>query len=131
MSTERHPDCSFCDIIHDENDQLSIETDHLVGFRDAYPVNPGHTLIIPQNHLTDFDVLPPEWGRELMTAITTVKEQIDREYDPDGYNMGLNLGKAAGQTIDHLHWHVIPRYTGDVPNPEGGIRGVIPEEKTY
>jgi len=67
----------------------------------------------------------------LLTAVSTVKERIDRQHDPDGYNMGMNLREAAGQTIDHLHWHVIPRYSGDVAEPEGGIRGVIPDKQSY
>ncbi|THE64292.1 HIT family protein [Salinadaptatus halalkaliphilus] len=131
MEYERAPDCPFCDIIHDESAKLMVETEHLAGFRDAYPVNPGHILIIPRAHLTRFDAIPDIWGDELLTATSTVKDQLDQKHDPDGYNMGMNLGESAGQTIDHLHWHVIPRYTGDVSDPEGGIRGVIPEERKY
>ena len=131
MDAERHPDCPFCEIIHDEPEKLTVETEHLAGFNDAYPVNQGHSLVVPRTHLTAFTDFPAEWGEELLTAISTVREQIDRQHNPDGYNMGMNLREAAGQTIDHLHWHVIPRYTGDVSDPEGGIRGVIPEKQRY
>lgn len=131
MGNERHPDCPFCDIIHDDPDKLTVETEHLAGFKDAYPANPGHTLIVPRDHLTTFTALSDDWGEELLTAVNTAIEEIEQEHNPDGYNMGMNLGEAAGQTIDHLHWHVIPRYTGDVSDPEGGIRGVIPEKQSY
>lgn len=131
MGDDRHCDCSFCEILHEGQAKLTYESKHLVGFEDAYPVNPGHSLIVPRDHLTGFDELPEEWGEELLIAVKTVMESIDQKHDPDGYNIGMNLREAAGQTIDHLHWHVIPRYTGDVSEPEGGIRGVIPDKQNY
>lgn len=131
MEPDRHSDCPFCDIIHDDPEPLTFETEHLASFPDAYPVNPGHRLIIPRSHLTAFAEFSEEWSGELFAAAKTAMEQIEQEHDPDGYNMGMNLREAAGQTIDHLHWHVIPRYAGDVAEPEGGIRGVIPDKQQY
>lgn len=131
MDGDRHPDCPFCEIIHEDRDKLTVETAHLAGFRDAYPVNPGHTLIVPRTHLATFEAFPAEWGAELLAAVNSAMAEIEPAHDPDGYNLGMNLREAAGQTVDHLHWHVIPRYAGDVENPEGGIRGVIPDKQQY
>lgn len=131
MRDDYHPNCPFCKIVHNELEKLTFETEHLASFEDAYPVNPGHQLIVPRAHLSTFTDFPAEWGEELLTALNTVMDGINQEHDPDGYNVGMNLNEAAGQTVDHLHWHVIPRYAGDVSEPEGGIRGVIPENQQY
>jgi len=131
MEADRHSDCSFCDIVHDEPEKLTVETKHLASFPDAYPVTPGHRLVVPRQHLTAFVKFPEEWGEELLEVVSIVMEEIEQEHDPDGCNIGMNFRKAAGQTIDHLHWHVIPRYAGDVSEPEGGIRGVIPDKQQY
>lgn len=90
--------------------------------RDGYPVTKGHTLVIPKRHIaTWFDATPAE-RMELWSAIDTVCEQLQQEYSPDGFNFGINSGEAAGQTMPHLHLHVIPRYQGDMDDPRGGVR---------
>lgn len=98
---------------------------------DGYPVSNGHTLIISQRHAeTYFDLTEIE-KLSLHHAIEIVKRKLDDMYHPNGYNIGANCGAAAGQTIPHCHIHIIPRYNGDVENPRGGVRGVIPSKKEY
>jgi diadenosine tetraphosphate (Ap4A) HIT family hydrolase len=103
----------------------------VVAIRDGYPVSPGHTLVLPRRHVASwFDATPGE-QRALLAAVAEVRRQLDRELRPDGYNIGVNVGEAAGQTVMHLHVHVIPRYHGDVDDPRGGVRGVIPARQRY
>ena len=98
---------------------------------DEYPVNSGHILIIPKRHFQSlFEINFIEF-LELWKAIYYAKKLIEKEYNPDGYNIGINDGVAAGQSIMHLHIHLIPRYTEDVENPRGGVRGVIPNKQNY
>ena len=99
--------------------------------KDAYPVAPGHTLIISKEEKLDFFHLNQEERIELNELIIKAKELIERDHNPDGYNIGMNCGMAAGQTVMHFHCHVIPRYKGDMENPRGGVRGVIPNKREY
>jgi len=94
-------------------------------------VSEGHTLIIPYRHVGNYFESSDEEKIEIIEMINNVKLMLDDKYSPDGYNIGINSGKAAGQTVMHLHVHVIPRYAGDVDDPRGGIRGVIPSKKKY
>ncbi len=98
---------------------------------DRHPVSDGHFLVIPYRHFSNFFEINNEELNELWLLASQGKEMIDEKYHPDGYNIGINIGKWAGQSIPHLHIHVIPRYKGDVENPKGGIRGIIPERKLY
>ena len=98
---------------------------------DEYPVNPGHILIIPKRHFQSiFEINLVEF-MELSKALYYAKRMIEKSHQPDGYNIGINDGEAAGQSIMHLHIHLIPRYKGDVENPRGGVRGVIPNKQNY
>lgn len=91
---------------------------------DGFPVNKGHLLVIPRRHIENlFGLNRQEWN-ELQNAIADSKVFLDKNYKPDGYNIGVNVGKYAGQTVFHLHVHIIPRYKGDVENPRGGIRNI-------
>ena len=92
---------------------------------------PGHALIIPTRHVASWFDATPEEQREILGAIPRLRQQIECEHRPDGYNIGVNVGEAAGQTVHHLHVHVIPRYSGDVPDPRGGVRHVIPSRGNY
>jgi superfamily II DNA or RNA helicase/diadenosine tetraphosphate (Ap4A) HIT family hydrolase/HKD family nuclease len=104
---------------------------HVLAIRDAFPVSPGHTLILPRRHIaTWFDATPAE-HQEIFRAITELKRQLDNELSPDGYNIGINAGEAAGQTVMHLHVHLVPRFHGDVDDPAGGVRFVIPAYGDY
>lgn len=99
--------------------------------RDAYPVSSGHTLVVPfREVVTWFDASADE-KKAILDLIEIVKGQLDAEFRPQGYNVGFNAGAAAGQTVNHLHVHVIPRFTGDVPDPRGGVRWVLPEKAAY
>lgn len=99
--------------------------------RDAYPVSPGHTLIVPRRHVESYFSLDVTERDGLFALLDAAKRQLDREFGPDGYNIGINDGAAAGQTVPHLHIHVIPRYAGDQPDSRGGVRWVIPEKADY
>lgn len=124
-------DCPFCEIISNRNREWIHSSNHFVAIRDQYPVSEGHTLIIPRRHLRHLGDLPVEWGDEWLEFIRTLRGRLKEQFNPDGMNFGVNEEKAGGQTIDHLHVHLIPRYEGDVSNPEGGVRGVIPNKRTY
>lgn len=99
--------------------------------RDGYPVSPGHTLIIPKRLVATWFEATAEEQAALMALVGVVKGQLDEEFQPDGYNIGINAGEAAGQTVMHLHVHLIPRYVDDMSDPRGGVRGVIPEKQKY
>lgn len=99
--------------------------------RDIYPVSPGHTLIISKELKADYFALSEVEQEELNTYILKAKELIEKEYSPEGYNIGMNCGKVAGQTVMHFHCHIIPRYNGDMKNPMGGIRHCITGKGYY
>lgn len=98
---------------------------------DRYPVSDGHFLVILRRHVASYFDIYDEEQRELWSLAAQGREMVEEKYQPDGYNIGINVGKWAGQSIPHLHIHVIPRYRGDVENPKGGVRGVIPHKKLY
>ena len=110
---------------------VSIQHELAYSARDSYPTNPGHTLVIPRRHVASFFELTPEEVAACMDLIKEEKRVIDEELKPDGYNIGVNVGPAAGQSIFHVHIHLIPRYQGDVENPQGGVRHVIPKKGHY
>ncbi len=98
---------------------------------DAHPVNPGHALVVSRRQISDWWEATPSERSDLFELVDFVRAKINELHSPDGFNVGFNAGRAAGQTVDHLHVHVIPRYTGDVPDPRGGIRAVIPARGNY
>ncbi len=121
--------CVFCEIIDGtRNADILVETDSHLCFLDKYPVTEGHALVIPKTHVQYLDQAQ---GEALYDFLEQAIEEVRQQYEPDGMNIGLNDGPTAGQTIPHLHWHIIPRYDGDIEDPTGGVRGVIPEERTY
>ena len=99
--------------------------------RDGFPVSPGHLLIISNTLRNNFFDLTKEEQGNLSEVIEIAKGIIEKEFQPDGYNIGMNCGAAAGQTIFHIHCHVIPRYTGDMEDPRGGVRNCIPSKGNY
>lgn len=119
--------CLFC------KDPRGVSLTHALAYsaRDTYAVSPGHTLIIPKRHVASFFDLMPDEVAACMKLINDEKKRIDEEFNPDGYNVGVNVGLAAGQSIFHVHIHLIPRYQGDVENPQGGVRHVIPKNAHY
>jgi diadenosine tetraphosphate (Ap4A) HIT family hydrolase len=112
--------CIFCDYIINKN--IIIENQFAIAVYDNYPVNKGHTLIIPKRHFSSYFDATKNEILALNNLIIEVKALLDDIYKPDGYNIGINIGESAGQTIFHLHIHLIPRYFGDVENPRGGVR---------
>jgi diadenosine tetraphosphate (Ap4A) HIT family hydrolase len=95
-------------------------------FPDAFPVAPGHTLVVPTRHVTDFFELSADEQQGVWQRVSEVRRRLAQEFAPAGYNVGLNARSAAGQTVPQAHVHVIPRYDGDVSDPRGGVRWVIP-----
>jgi diadenosine tetraphosphate (Ap4A) HIT family hydrolase len=98
---------------------------------DKFPVTLGHLLIIPVRHEPDFFAAKRDELAAIWALVDEAKGLLDAKYQPDGYNLGVNVGEVAGQTIAHAHLHLIPRYRGDVENPRGGVRGVIPDKQKY
>ncbi len=99
--------------------------------RDGFPVSPGHTLVIPRRLIAEWWEATPAERLAMFELVDDIKRRLDEEFAPDGYNVGFNAGSAVGQTVGHLHLHVIPRFDGDVPDPRGGVRHVIPERGNY
>lgn len=121
-----HHDCPFCG-----DPEIVIKNDLAFAHFDSYPVNPGHCLVITRRHVGEYFQATAEEKAAIWALVDEMKTVVDREYHPDGYNIGVNIGKAAGQSIPHLHIHLIPRYTGDMEDPRGGVRGVIPDKQKY
>jgi diadenosine tetraphosphate (Ap4A) HIT family hydrolase len=120
--------CVFC---HIESERVLLESLDGVVLRDAFPVNPGHLLVVPRIHVASLFQLPPDVQGELWDLVRQARALLAEDLHPDGFTVGLNDGEAAGQTVSHAHIHVIPRYAGDVPDPRGGIRWVIPGTADY
>lgn len=112
--------CLFCT----DPQGVSLDNELAYSARDSYPASPGHSVVIPKRHVASFFELTPEEVAACMALINEEKKLIDAEFKPDGYNIGVNVGPAAGQSILHVHIHIIPRYKGDVENPQGGVRHV-------
>ncbi|WP_283195341.1 DUF3427 domain-containing protein [Rhizobium sp. AN80A] len=120
--------CPFCTV---ELSRTAFMDDHVVARWDAFPVSPGHLLVVPRRHAETWDDLSADEKQSIWQNIDRAKIEIERKHKPDGYNVGFNLAEAAGQTVSHFHLHVIPRYRGDVDDPRGGVRHVIPHKADY
>jgi diadenosine tetraphosphate (Ap4A) HIT family hydrolase len=122
-------ECIFCNL--DPNREIIAQNDLALAFFDAFPVNPGHALIIPKRHVADYFDLTEDEVAAMQALLREVKAIVEKRFNPDGYNIGVNVNAAAGQSVFHVHMHLIPRYKGDVENPKGGVRGVIPSKQKY
>src|SRR5450755_3248249 len=120
--------CPFCNL---PPERIIFGDDIVFALWDGYPVSPGHALLIPKRHVATWFEATPQEQAALMSTLDRAKALIEKDYHPDGYNIGINSGAAAGQTVFHLHVHLIPRYVGDVPDPRGGVRHVIPDKVNY
>ncbi len=110
---------------------MVLESAHSVALRDGYPVAPGHILVIPRRHVASvFDLRPEEWD-DLWALVRRIRGEVPELRAADALNVGINDGPAAGQTVAHAHVHVIPRRHGDVPDPRGGVRWVLPASADY
>ena len=125
---DNSPSCPFCSL---PDARVLFRNGHAIAFRDRFPVTPGHTLVVPMRHVGSYFDSTLEERNSLFELLDLAKKQIESEFAPAGYNIGINDGAAAGQTVGHLHIHLIPRYPGDVADPRGGIRWVIPERADY
>ena len=122
-------ECRFC--LSKPGRRVMIEGKYGFAAWDRHPASEGHFLVIPYRHVADYFDINDEEREELWRLVAEGKKLADEKYNPDGYNVGINVGIWAGQSIPHVHIHVIPRYKGDVENPKGGVRGVIPQNKLY
>ena len=129
LPREENRGCLFCRLAR--RVEVICETATCVAFYDGYPVSPGHALIIPKRHVASYFDLTNHEREAMNVMLQFVKQKIDERFHPDGYNIGINVNEAAGQSVFHVHMHIIPRYKGDVPNPKGGVRGVIPGKQSY
>ena len=121
--------CPFCALVSSAKFVWSSPLS--VAFADGFPVGPGHTLVIPRRHQADLFELSSEERSDLWQLVAEVKESLEGDLNPDGYNVGVNIGPAAGQTVAHAHIHLIPRFSGDAADPRGGVRWVLPEHAAY
>lgn len=121
------PPCIFCAPAREH----IAENEYAVAVFDNFPVSPGHTLVLPRRHVaTIWDLRANEYAASF-ELVRDLKAILNARFSPDGYNVGVNCGKAAGQSVWHAHIHVIPRFNGDTPNPRGGVRHVIPLKGNY
>ena len=112
-------------------ERILLLADEALVIRDAFPVSPGHTLVIPRRHIGSFFELTDAERACMVELLAKAKAELDLSFQPDGFNIGINDGAAAGQTVPHLHLHLIPRYRGDAPDPHGGVRWVLPPKAKY
>ena len=120
--------CPFCPI----SEREILATHPLAAaVIDSFPLTLGHTLIVPHRHVASFFELTDDERLAILELLDGAKAALDREYAPDGYNIGINDGTAAGQTVMHLHVHLIPRYKGDADDPRGGVRWIFPRKADY
>tara|TARA_B100000674_G_scaffold147898_1_gene117227 strand:+ start:400 stop:774 length:375 start_codon:yes stop_codon:yes gene_type:complete len=122
-------DCVFCNL---DESRIEIENDLALSFKDLYPVTKGHTLVIPKRKAQSFFDLTEEETAAMFELLHLQKEDLkNKDSSITGFNIGINDGEDAGQTIMHCHIHLIPRRSGDMEDPRGGVRGVIPEKQSY
>jgi diadenosine tetraphosphate (Ap4A) HIT family hydrolase len=122
-------DCPFC--LLEAQDKVILENSTFIVKFDRYPVSEGHLLVIPKRHVHSFPELRKIEVLGFFEILKDAQTFLGSKYSPAGFNIGINQGKAAGQTIEHLHIHIIPRYSGDVKNPAGGVRKIIPNKVIY
>ena len=120
--------CPFCTL---PTERIRGENEHAVWIRDGYPVSAGHSLVIPRRHVGSFFDVTAEERTAMLALLDEAKVAAELDFSPDGFNIGINDGPAAGQTVPHLHLHLIPRFAGDLQDPRGGVRWVIPAKADY
>ena len=120
--------CVFCNMA---SKHVIAEGPSAIAIRDAFPVAQGHTLVVPRQHVASIFHLPGSDQAELWKLVAQVRATLADELSPNAFNIGINDGEAAGQTVPHAHIHIIPRFRGDVSDPRGGIRWIIPEKAVY
>ena len=124
-------ECFFCKIQKQDDEKKVVENEDFFSRYDDFPISDGHCEIISKQHVVSFFELNLQQLQNLYELLNKTKQIVQKKFNPNGFNIGINEGEAAGRTIDHLHIHLIPRYKNDVPNPAGGVRNVIPEKCDY
>ena len=120
-------DCIFCQL-----DRSTLAESKLSrAFLDSFPVSKGHALVIPKRHVASLWKMTAEEYTDAFDLVRQLKEFLQEQFNPAGFNIGVNCGEAAGQSVFHAHIHIIPRYIGDVSNPRGGVRNIIPGKGNY
>jgi diadenosine tetraphosphate (Ap4A) HIT family hydrolase len=119
--------CPFCNVER----EIILENELSFAIYDGFPVNEGHALIIPKRHTANYFDLSLEEQKDCIELLNRVRGIVQEKYNPAGFNVGININEAAGQTVPHVHIHLIPRYEGDVDEPRGGVRGVVPGKRNY
>ena len=120
--------CPFCSL---KAERVLGQNAHGLWIRDGFPVSPGHSLVIPKRHIGSFFETSTQERIALLELLDQAQAAAGAEFHPDGFNIGINDGAAAGQTVSHLHIHLIPRFRGDLLDPRGGVRCVIPDKADY
>jgi len=120
--------CPFCSL---PIERIIDSNEFGMTIRDIFPISLGHTLVIPKRHVGSWFEITKDEQSELLELLRRAKIDLQEEFKPDGYNIGINDGPAAGQTVPHLHMHLIPRYKNDQEDPRGGVRWIIPEKAKY
>jgi diadenosine tetraphosphate (Ap4A) HIT family hydrolase len=121
-------DCPFCRL---ERSRIRVESEFAVSLLDGFPITQGHTLVIPKRHVASLFELSDEEQAAVWKLVAQVRASLAAELQPDGFNVGINDGTASGQTVMHAHVHIIPRHTGDVADPRGGVRWIMPDKARY
>ena len=120
--------CPFCELVPEK---VWFQNETGVVLWDGFPVSEGHSLVVPHQHVASLFDLAPEHQSELWQLVTETRNRLQEKFQPNGFNIGLNDGVAAGQTVMHAHIHVIPRWNNDVPDPRGGVRWIIHDKAKY
>jgi diadenosine tetraphosphate (Ap4A) HIT family hydrolase len=120
--------CPFCSLTEE---RITLRQGAALVVRDTFPVSPGHSLIIPERHVKSLFETTPDERKDLFAALEQAQKILDGEFHPVGFNIGVNDGQAAGQTVFHLHIHLIPRFYNDCPDPRGGVRWIFPHKAKY
>jgi len=123
--------CKYCDLAYQKSQRTVLENGYFFANFDKHPVSPGHMKLIPKRHANSLSELTDDEMVALRDILKASKELVEARYRPDGYNIGVNEGEAAGQTVFHLHIHLIPRYRGDIQDPVGGVRNITPGRGNY
>lgn len=129
MAVDVNNPCLFCNL--PDNLKIQAENDLAFAVFDGFPVNPGHVLVMPKRHVANYFELTKNELSAIQELLFLMKSRVEKEFHPDGFNIGINVGECAGQSVFHVHVHLIPRFKGDVENPRGGVRGVIPAKQKY
>ena len=120
--------CPFCALAPE---RIWFQDEAILAFHDGYPISQGHTLLIPRRHVVSLFDLPTQELAHVWSQVHKVRALLKEQFQPDAFNIGLNDGEAAGQTVMHAHIHIVPRYRGDVPDARGGVRWIIAEKARY